>query len=86
LLLTLISILVHQAEDLKANTTRSVSAAMPLPASSTPEEPRKITQEERDFDAYTTLRKARSDARFVGVRKIRAQRKQEEEDAVSCSP
>ena len=59
---------------------------MPLPASSTPEEPRKITQEERDFDAYTTLRKARSDARFVGVRKIRAQRKQEEEDAVSCSP
>ena len=70
-----------QAEDLKANTTRSVSAAMPLPASSTPEEPRKITQEERDFDAYTTLRKARSDARFVGVRKIRAQKKIEEEEA-----
>jgi len=40
---------------------------------------REITKEERSKSAYTTLRKARSDARLVGVREKRAKEKAEEE-------
>ncbi|KAI0304816.1 ribosomal protein L13e [Russula brevipes] len=65
-------------DDLKAPTTR---LTLPLPASSVPEEPRKITQEERQFNAYKTLRNNRAEARFEGVRKIRAAKKEEEEAA-----
>jgi len=45
------------------------------------EKPRAITDEERETDAYATLRRARSDARFVGVRKIRADKKAQELEA-----
>ncbi|CAG8467858.1 8318_t:CDS:2 [Paraglomus occultum] len=43
------------------------------------ENPRKITEEEKNFDAYSTLRRARSDARLVGVREMRRKAKEEEE-------
>ncbi|CAG8519154.1 11323_t:CDS:2 [Acaulospora morrowiae] len=42
-------------------------------------EERAITQEERTASAYATLRKARSDARLVGVREVRRKAKEEEE-------
>ncbi|KAH7913018.1 60S ribosomal protein L13 [Hygrophoropsis aurantiaca] len=63
-------------DDLKAETTRAVPA---LPDPYVPEAPRKITDEERSFDAYKTLRTARADARYAGARKIRAAKKEEEE-------
>jgi len=69
------------AEDLKADTVRNVNAAFPLPAASTHEKPRAITSEEKEFNAFTTLRKERSDARLVGVRAKRAQAKAEAEAA-----
>ena len=43
------------------------------------ENPRKVTEEEKKFDAYSTLRRARADARFVGVREMRRKAKEEEE-------
>jgi hypothetical protein len=58
-----------QPDDLKAPTTRQTLA---LPPSSVPEQPRKITQEEREFKAYKTLRNYRAETRFEGARKIRA--------------
>jgi len=64
-----------QASDLSAETTKtmlSISPSRPL------EEPRPITEEEKEFQAYTTLRRARTDARLIGVRKIRAAKKEEE--------
>lgn len=62
--------------DLEASTTRS---AIPLPTAYAREAPRKITGEEREFQAYRTLRNARANARYEGVRKIRAAKKEEEE-------
>ena len=55
--------------DLTAPTTRQT---LPLPSAFVHEEPRKITSEEREFNAYKTLRNNRAEARFEGARKIRA--------------
>ncbi|KAL7007506.1 60S ribosomal protein L13 [Cystobasidiomycetes sp. EMM_F5] len=68
-------------DDLKAETTNVLSAAFPLPPSSVAEKPRAITQEEKDFNAYATLRKEQSDARYVGVRAKRIAAKEEAEAA-----
>ncbi|KIK70914.1 hypothetical protein GYMLUDRAFT_210549 [Collybiopsis luxurians FD-317 M1] len=57
------------ADDLSAATTR---VTLPLPESYPAEPPRKITAEERSFEAYQTLRTARANARHEGVRKARA--------------
>jgi len=65
-------------EDLKAETTRAV---IPLPAVASAEAPRKITAEEREFQAFRTLRVARANARYEGARKARTQKKEEEEAA-----
>ncbi|KAG1801689.1 60S ribosomal protein L13 [Suillus fuscotomentosus] len=62
--------------DLEAETTRT---HLPLPAPYIHEAPRKITDNERSFEAFKTLRVARADARYEGVRKIRAAKKEEEE-------
>ena len=43
------------------------------------EKARAITEEEKAVNAYATLRKARSDARLVGVREARRKAKEEEE-------
>jgi hypothetical protein len=56
-------------EDLKAETTR---ATLPLPEAYPAEAPRKIAAEEREFQAFKTLRIARADQRYQGVRKARA--------------
>ncbi|KAI0257482.1 ribosomal protein L13e [Lactifluus subvellereus] len=64
--------------DLTAPTTRQT---LPLPPAFVHEEPRRITQEEREFNAYKTLRNNRAEARFEGARKIRAAKKEEEEAA-----
>ncbi|RDB28971.1 60S ribosomal protein L13-1 [Hypsizygus marmoreus] len=66
------------ADDLKAATTR---AAVPLPIVASAEAPRKITAEEREFEAFRTLRTARASQRHEGARKARAQKKEEEEAA-----
>jgi len=64
--------------DLTANTTRTqVALSNPY----VHEEPRKITDEEREFQAYRALRDGRAQARHEGKRKIRAQKKKEEEAA-----
>jgi hypothetical protein len=62
--------------DLAAPKTRQT---LPLPAALVHEEPRKITQEEREFNAYKTLRNNRAEARYEGARKIRAAK-------ASCNP
>ncbi|KAI0321725.1 ribosomal protein L13e [Amylostereum chailletii] len=66
------------AEDLQAATTRQ---SIPLPAAFTPEAPRKITAEEREFEAYKALRNGRAQQRHEGARKARAAKKEEEEAA-----
>lgn len=58
-------------DDLKAETTRS---PLPLPAAYEREAPRRITEDERDFKAYRTLRDARADARYAGVKTARKQK------------
>ena len=58
-----------QGDDLKAPTTR---INLGLPPSFTVEAPRKITEEERNFDAAKTLRDAKFRARHEGQRKLRA--------------
>ncbi|KAF8922656.1 ribosomal protein L13e [Mucidula mucida] len=55
-------------EDLKAATIRTVPA---LPDTYVAEAPRKITDDERSFEAYKTLRTARANARYEGARKAR---------------
>jgi len=65
-------------DDLTAATTRTT---LPLPAPYVPEAPRKITTEEREFKAYRTLREARAFKRHEGARKIRIQKREEEEAA-----
>lgn len=60
---------MNQAEDLKAETTR---AAIPLPTIASGEAPRKITTEEREFQAFRALRVARANQRHEGARKARA--------------
>jgi large subunit ribosomal protein L13e len=58
-----------KGDDLKAPTTRINLALPPLSA---PEAPRKITEEERNFEAAKTLRDAKFRARHEGQRKLRA--------------
>jgi len=65
-------------DDLTAETTR-LPIALPNPYVA--EASRKITDEEKEFSAYRTLRDSRAFARHEGVRKQRAQKKEEEEAA-----
>jgi len=65
-------------DDLTAATTR---APIPLPSPYVAEAPRKITAEEREFKAYRTLREARAFKRHEGARKVRIQKREEEEAA-----
>lgn len=66
------------ADDLKASTTR---ATLALPEAYSAEAPRKITNEERETEAYRTLRTERANARYEGARKARAAKKEEEATA-----
>jgi len=66
------------AEELKASTTR---ASISIPASYVAEEPRAITSDEKEFNAFIALRTARADGRNAGQRKKRADAKAAEEAA-----
>ena len=57
-----------QAEELAAETTR---INLPVPDPYVHEAPRQITGEEREFEAYRTLRNERATARNEGKRKVR---------------
>lgn len=60
----------------------SVQKAFPIPkGASVLEEPRAVSAEEKEFNAFRTLRLARSDARLVGVRAERKRKAEEEEAA-----
>lgn len=63
-------------DELTAPTTRENIA---IPSSFVPEAPRKITEEERESQAYRTLRNQRAIARHEGKRKLREAKKAEEE-------
>ncbi|OBZ79420.1 60S ribosomal protein L13 [Grifola frondosa] len=63
-------------DDLTAATTR---ANIVIPSSFVPEAPRKITSDEREFQAFRTLRNERASARNEGKRKLREAKKAEEE-------
>jgi large subunit ribosomal protein L13e len=72
LFLTLLRNPLHvsfQGVDLTADTTR---LTLPLPEAYPAEPPRKITDEEREFNALRTLRMARANKRHEGARKVRA--------------
>ncbi|KAK9363427.1 ribosomal protein L13e [Lipomyces starkeyi] len=64
--------------ELAAATQVSTAAVLPIGQPALESEPRIVTEEGKAFNAYTTLRKARSDARLVGVREKRAKAKAEE--------
>ncbi|THH11223.1 hypothetical protein EW145_g810 [Phellinidium pouzarii] len=64
-------------DELTTETTRVTSFS--LPAGTVHESPRKITDKEREFEAYHTLRVKRAEQRFDGKRKARAAKKEEEE-------
>ncbi|THH00952.1 hypothetical protein EW026_g1660 [Hermanssonia centrifuga] len=65
-------------DELKVETSR---LQVPLPSPYVHETPRKITEEEREFGAYRTLRDERANARHEGKRKARAAKKAEEDAA-----
>ncbi|KAL7753530.1 60S ribosomal protein L13 [Sorochytrium milnesiophthora] len=52
---------------------------MPVVNERVEEEPREVTEKEKNFEAYATLRKVRSNAKFYGVRKMRAKAKADAE-------
>ncbi|KAK0526598.1 60S ribosomal protein L13 [Tilletia horrida] len=60
-------------------TTRNVAAAFPLPAAATAEAPRAITAEEKELNAFRTLRDIRAKHRSEGARLLREAKKAEEE-------
>lgn len=66
-------------EDLKSTT--ATRFAEPLPEGGLLEKPRKITAEEKEFKAFRALRDARAVQRHAGARKVRQQKKDEEEAA-----
>jgi len=70
-----------EGADKSLDRVPAVAAAFPIPAGIEHEKPREITEEEKEFEAFKALRTARSDARLVGVRKVRAAKKEEEEAA-----
>ncbi|WFD33176.1 60S ribosomal protein L13 [Malassezia sp. CBS 17886] len=59
-------------------TTRETYAAFPIPPGVVPEGPRAITAEEKDSDAYRTLRLARAKHRSEGARQVRQAKRDEE--------
>ncbi|KAG8806481.1 60S ribosomal protein L13 [Serendipita sp. 399] len=63
-------------DDLTAETTRT---QILLPDPYVHEQPRKITDDERNFQAYRALRDGRAQARHEGKRKARQAKKDEEE-------
>ncbi|KAK9468893.1 ribosomal protein L13e [Lipomyces arxii] len=66
------------AEDVAAATQTTLGSVFPIVQIAPETEPRIISEEAKAFEAFKTLRKARSDAKYVGVRAKRAQAKADE--------
>jgi large subunit ribosomal protein L13e len=62
-----------------AKATQLKGAVMPIVQPNLAEAPRAITAQEKEFNAYQTLRKARTLARYHGIRALRAKAKAEAE-------
>lgn len=62
-----------------ASQTLSVASAFPIAKASTDIETRAITSEDKNTEAYKTLRAAKSNARYAGIREKRAREKAEAE-------
>ncbi|KAK9382615.1 60S ribosomal protein eL13 [Kockiozyma suomiensis] len=62
----------------EATQTKSVAAALPIVQTAPESAPRAITEEAKAFNAYRTLREARSEARYLGIRAKRAKAKADE--------
>ncbi|KAK9389952.1 ribosomal protein L13e [Lipomyces mesembrius] len=67
-----------EVSELAAATQVSTAAVLPIGQPTLESEPRIVTEEGKAFNAYATLRNARSEARLVGVREKRAKAKAEE--------
>lgn len=74
---------LSRAQDANVNveSLRTLAATFPIPAGTVLEAPRAITAAEREVKAFTALRMARSDGRYVGVRAERQKKRDEEEAA-----
>lgn len=63
-----------------ANATQLQGAVMPIVNKYKKEKARAITEDEKNFNAFYTLRMARADAKYVGAREKRAKLKAEQEE------
>jgi len=70
--------LISKGDDLTAHITRDLPA---LPSAYTPEAPRAITSEEKEFKAFVAHREARAEKRNLGAKNKRAEAKAAEEAA-----
>ncbi|KAK9470775.1 60S ribosomal protein eL13 [Dipodascopsis tothii] len=66
------------AAAIKEAAQTKTAALFPVVQATPETAPRKITEEQKAFNAYTTLRAARSEARYLGIREKRARIKAEE--------
>ena len=71
-------LIILQGDDLTAYQTRDIPS---LVAGYEMEKPQAIEAEEKELEAFSTLRQARADKRHEGQRKKRADAKQAEETA-----
>nr|QBH73304.1 putative cold induced protein [Brunneria borealis] len=62
--------------------TQLKTAVMPIKQPAVKPKSRKVTEEERKFNAFATLRKARTDARLVGIRAKRLKDAAENQEVV----
>lgn len=67
------------AAEVAAATQCTIATAFPVAVESQVEAPRAISEEEKSFQAYATLRKAAGIARHAGIRAKRAAEKAEAE-------
>jgi len=67
------------AAECAAATQQTLSTALPVSNEVVAEAPRKITAEEKEFEAYATLRKLSGIKRHAGIRAKRAAEKAEQE-------
>ena len=81
----LFSLTLFQPEAVKM-ATQLKGPLMPIKHTTRRPAPRKITEDEAKYSVYEALRKARADARLVGVREKRAKQREEEEKQTKKPP
>jgi large subunit ribosomal protein L13e len=72
--------LVNSYQQNKATVAKSTSEALPTTQPTEHEAPRKVTQAEKDFNAFKTLRKAKTMARFQGRYEVKMKKAAEAEE------